>query len=118
VALRAAVYLCWLGPEGLKQVGEICLSKAVYAAKALQSHCLSLEFPAPFFKEMVVRLPFDASGAARRLAGKRILAGIPLGRFYPDLADCLLVSFTEKRTKTEIDLLAESLGDLVRRGEA
>lgn len=118
VALRAAVYLCWLGPDGIRQLGETCLAKAVYAGKALASRGLKLEFAAPFFREFVVRLPFDATGAVKMLAAKRILAGIPLGRFYPDLKDCLLVSLTEKRTKAEIDLLAASLGEMVRRGEA
>jgi glycine dehydrogenase subunit 1 len=118
VALRAAVYLCWLGLEGIKEVGELCLAKAVYAGQAFASRGLHLEFKAPFFKEFAVRLPFDAAGAARMLAGKRILAGIPLGRFYPDLSNCLLVSFTEKRTRAEIDLLVDSLAEMVLRREA
>lgn len=117
VALRAAVYLCWLGPDGIRQLGETCLAKAVYAEKALASRGIRLEFAAPFFKEFVVRLPFDALSAVRMLAGKRILAGIHLGRFYPDMANCLLISFTEKRTRAEIDLLADSLADAVRKVE-
>jgi len=38
-----------------------------------------------------------------------ILAGVPLGRWYPDLADCLLVAVTEKRTKDQIDRLCALL---------
>jgi glycine dehydrogenase subunit 1 len=38
-----------------------------------------------------------------------ILAGVPLGRWYPDLADCLLVAVTERRTKEEIDRLVQFL---------
>jgi len=36
-----------------------------------------------------------------------IFAGVPLGRWYPDMADCMLVAVTEKRTRAEIDRLAE-----------
>jgi glycine dehydrogenase subunit 1 len=38
--------------------------------------------------------------------GQHIFAGVPLGRWYPELSDCLLVAVTEKRTKEEIDRLA------------
>ena len=40
---------------------------------------------------------------------QNVLAGVPLGKWYPDLADCVLVSVTEKRTKDEIDRLAAVL---------
>ena len=42
--------------------------------------------------------------------GTSIVAGVPLGRWYPELSDCLLVAVTEKRTKDEIDRLAAVLG--------
>ena len=118
IALRAAIYLCWLGREGLREIGETCLSKAVYAEKALASRGIRREFAGPFFKEFAVRLPVEAEAAVRALARKRLLAGLPLGRFYPEMANSLLVSFTEKRTKAEIDLLAESLGSIASRQAA
>jgi glycine dehydrogenase subunit 1 len=40
---------------------------------------------------------------------RNILAGVPLGRWYPDMADCFLVAVTEKRTKEEIDALTHCL---------
>jgi glycine dehydrogenase subunit 1 len=62
------------------------------------------------FKEFVVRA---ADGQVeRRLERARaqgILAGVPLGRWYPELADCLLTAVTEKRTKAQIDRWAEAL---------
>lgn len=109
-ALRAAVYLATLGPRGLAQVAELCLQKAHYAAELVAGERLSLAFERPFFKEFVVR---DRQGqvaallAEARAAG--ILAGVPLGTWYPDLADCFLVAVTEKRTRAEIDRWAATL---------
>ena len=116
-ALRAAVYLAELGPRGLAETAELCLRKAHYARQQLpKTSRLALAFDQPTFKEFVVR---DRDGrvgdllAQARDAG--YLAGIPLGQWYPQLADCFLVTLTEKRTKTEIDGLAEVLS---ARGES
>jgi glycine dehydrogenase subunit 1 len=115
VALRAAVYLCWLGKEGLRELAGLCLSKAAYAAKGFAARGLGLEFAAPYFKEFVVRLPLAADRVTAALAGRRILAGLPLGRFYPGLENCLLVCVTEKRTKGEIDALVDAVATVAGR---
>jgi glycine dehydrogenase subunit 1 len=111
MALRAAVYLAAMGPQGMRSVAELCLQKAHYAMDRLASQAgLEPAFERPVFKEFVVRA---ADGAVdRRLdAALRdgIFAGVPLGRWYPESADCLLVAVTEKRTKAQIDRLAECL---------
>ncbi len=111
MALRATVYLAALGPSGLRQVAELCLQKAHYAATSIASiPGLSLRFSAPFFHEFVVR---DATGRVQErlaaVAEKNILAGPWLGRWFPELADCFLVAVTEKRTREEIDRLAAAL---------
>ena len=111
LALRATVYLSLLGPQGLRELSELCLQKTRYAAEALtRSGRLSLPFSRPTFKEFVVR---DHDGAVDQLlaqaAAAGFFAGVPLGQWYPDLADCFLVAVTEKRTKQEIDALAAVL---------
>ena len=111
LALRATIYLALLGPSGLRQAAELCLQKAHYLAELLeQSERLERPFTAPFFKEFVVR---DRGGqVAALLAAAQadgLLAGIELGPWYPELADCFLVTVTEKRTRTEIERLAHSL---------
>jgi len=108
MALRAAVYLAAMGPSGMRTVAELCLNKARYAAERL-SKCPSvgLAFERATFNEFVVRVgdrPVERLLEAARRRG--IFAGVPLGRWYPELADCLLVAITEKRTKEEIDRLA------------
>jgi glycine dehydrogenase subunit 1 len=111
-ALRAAIYLAQMGPQGLRETAELCVRKAHYCKQRLTSGArLSLAFDRPTFKEFVLR---DANGQVHELLEQArdagYLAGIPLGRWYPSLSDCFLVSITEKRTKTEIDGLAEALG--------
>jgi len=111
LALRAAVYLAAMGPHSMRQLAELCLQKTQYAAEQLTATAgLSPAFDQPTFKEFVVRVP-DGRVEQRLEVARRegIFAGVPLARWYPDLADCLLVAVTEKRTKEEIDRLAAVL---------
>jgi glycine dehydrogenase subunit 1 len=73
---------------------------------------LSFPEPAPFFNEFVVRLKGSAAEAVQRLAGKGILAGIPLSRYFRDRERDLLVCVTEMNPKAEIDRLADEIGRL------
>ena len=112
-ALRASIYLSLLGPQGLREAASLSVQKAHYAAEILQgSTRLERAFGAPFFKEFVVR---DRDGEVHELLSQAeqqgVLAGIPLAGFYPDLADCFLVAFTEQRTKSQIDQWAASLSN-------
>jgi glycine dehydrogenase subunit 1 len=113
LAVRAAIYLATMGPTGLADVANLCLQKAHYAAERLTAGGRwQLAFQQPTFKEFVVRASdgrVDQRLADAQKAG--IFAGLPLGRWYPELQDCLLVAVTEKRTKAEIDRLAETLGE-------
>jgi len=110
-ALRATIYLALMGPRGMAEAAELCLRKSHYAAEQLAATPgLSLAFNRPTFKEFVVR---DSVGAVDALIQQGLdagfFAGIPLGRWYPALADCMLVTVTEKRTRAEIDALAACL---------
>jgi glycine dehydrogenase subunit 1 len=110
-ALRAAIYLAELGPQGLRETAELCLRKSHYAKQRLTATPrLSLAFDRPTFKEFVVR---DRDGRVADLLAQATdagyLAGIPLDQWYPQFDDGFLVTVTEKRTKAEIDGLAEVL---------
>ncbi|MGE0606188.1 MAG: aminomethyl-transferring glycine dehydrogenase subunit GcvPA [Pirellulales bacterium] len=110
-ALRATVYLSAMGPQGMREVAELCLQKSHYAADEIcAGGRFSLPFGKPFFKEFVVR---DRDNQVETVLAKArdqgLLAGVPLSRWYPELADCFLVCVTEKRTKKEIETLAEVL---------
>jgi glycine dehydrogenase subunit 1 len=108
LALRAAVYLAAVGPDGLRTVADLCLQKARYAAARLTSGAsFTQAFARPTFKEFVVRVPGGRVDEFLESALRHeIFAGVPLARWYPDLADGLLIAVTEKRTRAQIDRLA------------
>jgi glycine dehydrogenase subunit 1 len=112
MAIAATVYLAWLGPEGLEELGRRCASKAAYAAERLtEVPGVELLFPeAAFFKEFPLRLPRPASEVLDALIERGYLAGVAL----PD-ADgrALLVAVTECRTREEIDGLALALKEVL-----
>jgi glycine dehydrogenase subunit 1 len=114
-ALRAAVYLTALGPQGLRETAELCLQKAHYAAERLcQIPGVALKFARPFFKEFTLRLRGNVADILKKLLVDRIHGGLHLGRWYQQLGDCLTVAVTEKRTKSDIDALAEALGKALK----
>jgi glycine dehydrogenase subunit 1 len=111
IALRAAIYLSALGPQGLRETADLCLQKACYAAQQIIT-CdrFEMAFAKPVFKEFVVRdLTGDVSGVIAAASEAGYLAGVPLARWYPELEDCFLVAVTENRTREEIDGLAKCL---------
>jgi glycine dehydrogenase subunit 1 len=114
-ALAAAIYLAWLGPQGLDELALRCLRGARYAAGRLTAlPGVRLAFPeAPFVKEFVVRLPADPAEVCRRLVDHGLLAGLPLAGLVPGLEDGLLVAVTERRTKDEIDRLTDAMSQVL-----
>jgi glycine dehydrogenase subunit 1 len=110
MALKAAVYLAALGPQGLKETAELCTRKAHYAAAQLAKvPGVRLRFDRPFFKEFTLALGGDVPAVLGRLLEAGYHGGLALGRWYPALADCSSVAVTEKRTRAEIDGLAAAL---------
>jgi glycine dehydrogenase subunit 1 len=114
LALAGLVYLSWLGPAGLAELGEICLALARYTRERLAERGVAAAFERPCFKELAVRLPRPAEEVVRFARGKGIHPGYPLGRDYAGMEDILLVAVTEKRTAAEIDRLAEVLAEAIR----
>ncbi|MCX7667036.1 MAG: aminomethyl-transferring glycine dehydrogenase subunit GcvPA [Gemmataceae bacterium] len=108
-ALRAAVFLTALGPQGLKETAELCLRKAHYAQAKLAEVGLNLKFNRPFFKEFTIHVPKGSIPEhLKKLREQKIFAGLDLAKWYPTLTNCLSVAVTEKRTREEIDTLAEA----------
>jgi glycine dehydrogenase subunit 1 len=110
LALRAAVYLAALGPQGLRETAELCTDKSQYAAEQLtRLPGARLRFARPFFKEFTMQLSGDVPAHLRSALEAGHHAGLHLGRWYPALNDCISVAVTEKRTKAEIDGLVTAL---------
>jgi glycine dehydrogenase subunit 1 len=104
-ALAATVYTALMGPEGLREVAELSISKAHYLAERLQASGFGLRFPdAPFLWEFAVELP-DVQRANEALLEAGIVGGLDLGN------GAMLVAVTEKRTREELDAFVEVVAD-------
>jgi glycine dehydrogenase subunit 1 len=109
-ALRAIIYLSLVGREGFLEVGRDCMDRANYAwHKITKIPGVEPAFNRRFFNEFSVRLPKDAADVVSALVDQGIAAGFPVGRYYEGMENILLLAFTEKRTKEEIDILVAKL---------
>jgi glycine dehydrogenase subunit 1 len=104
VALMATVFMSVYGKQGLRELAMQNLSKAHYLAGGLKQR-----FRGRFFNEFVVQPRRPVEEALRVLIGKKILGGVALRRFYPELGDCLLVCATEMNRREDMDALKEVL---------
>jgi glycine dehydrogenase subunit 1 len=107
LALAGLVHLSWLGPEGLREVGETCMALAGYAKERLGLPLLFSDRTT--FKEFAVRVGRPAKEAIAAARPQGVHPGYAIGRDYSGMDDVLLVAVTEKRTRAEIDRLAEVL---------
>src|SRR5829696_10493477 len=108
LALAGLVYLSWLGPQGLREMGETCLALGEYAKQALTEAGAELLFPnRTTFKEFAIRVGRPARDAIADARKQGIHPGYAVGRDYDGLDDALLVCVTEKKTPADIDRLAE-----------
>ena len=114
LALGGLVYLTWLGPQGLRELGETCLSLSAYAKQQLQERAglEPLFSDRATFKEFAVRVGRNAREAVAAARERGVHPGYPLGRDYEGMDDVLLVAVTEKRTPQQIDRLADVLAEV------
>ncbi len=107
-ALAATIYLSLLGRTGLRLLAEQNLAKAHYAAGRLREiPGVATPFTGPCFNEFVVKVPGDAECLLEDLRGEKIIGGLHLREFYPELANHLLLCFTELVSRAAIDRLVE-----------
>jgi len=106
VALMATVFMTVCGKQGLRELAAQNLAKAHYLAAKLP-----LRFSAPFFNEFVVRARGRSPDAVNQaLLERNIIGGLPLGRFYPELEDCVLLCATETSPRAAMDAVAKEFG--------
>ena len=115
MALAATIHCAVLGTSGLRQAAEANLANAHYLAQLLsQIDGCEVAGAAPFFNEFPLRLPKEAGQIATALLKEGLLAGLPLGRYFPARANQLLVCATELRTKAEMERFAEAMKKVLR----
>jgi glycine dehydrogenase subunit 1 len=109
-ALGGIVYLSWLGKRGLVELGELLVQRTAFARNRLAGiDGVELLHEDPVVREFAIRLAAPVPDVLERCAADGIAAGYPLAPEYPEYEDGLLVAITERRTREDIDRLADSL---------
>jgi glycine dehydrogenase subunit 1 len=116
-ALGGVVYLSWLGRRGLVELGELLLARTEYARRTLGAiDGVELLHEQPVVREFAVRLSGGGrdtvSKVVERCVAQGVNPGVPLGRLGLE-EDGLLIAITERRTREQIDRLADVLGAAV-----
>jgi glycine dehydrogenase subunit 1 len=112
VALMVNIFMTVYGKVGLRELAKQNLAKAAYAADQFSKHAKVLFAGAPRFNEFVAETSEDPYAINSRLLGHKIVGGLPLKKFYPELGNAALWCCTELTTRSMIDtavgLVAES----------
>ena len=104
IALMATVFMTVYGKEGLRELAEQNLAKAHYLAGKLKPR-----FSGPFFNEFVASANGRSPGQINEaLLQKKIIGGLPLERYYPELKNTMLLCATEMSRREKLDLVAEA----------
>ena len=108
MAIAASVYLAWLGPRGLVELGEVSAALAGYAADRLTAiDGVERRGDGPFFKEFALTFDGrDPEDVRVELARRGFLVG-------PVVDGALIVACTERRTRDEVDGLAGAMGEVL-----
>ena len=114
-ALGGVIYLAWLGKRGLVELGELLVRRTAYARERLAAvDGVELLHEAPVVREFAVRVDAPVGAVLDACAADGIAAGYPLARDYPEHADGLLIAITERRSREDIDRLADSLAEAIK----
>jgi glycine dehydrogenase subunit 1 len=113
VALMATIFLTVYGKEGIRELAEHNLAKAEYAAETLaaQAGAKLLFTGAPRFHEFVLGTVESPSVWNQRLLDERIIGGLDLSKWYPELGNATLWCATELITREQIDTAAKVLAE-------
>ncbi len=105
-AVAAAMHMASLGGSGFRDLSQLNRDKSEYLKGELVKAGCKIIFDAPTFNEFVISFPETSPNIHARLLAKKIVPGVPLGPYYPELHDRYLVCVTETKTKEDMDALA------------
>ncbi|HEY6397835.1 MAG TPA: aminomethyl-transferring glycine dehydrogenase subunit GcvPA, partial [Solirubrobacteraceae bacterium] len=116
-ALAGVIYLSWLGRRGIVELAELMVQRTAYARDRLCAiEGVELLHEQPVVREFALTLPIPVPEALAACRERGVNPGYPLARDYPEHPDGLLVALTERRTRTDIDKLADALEAAARAG--
>jgi glycine dehydrogenase subunit 1 len=104
-ALAAVMYMASLGGTGIRELARLNRDKAEYLKKGLKGAGCKIAFDTPTFNEFVVQFPTDFDAAYSRLLKKKIVPGLSLATYYPELAGYYLLCVTETKSRDDMDAL-------------
>jgi len=104
-ALAASMYMASLGGTGLRELARLNYDKTEYLKGLFKKARFTVPFESPTFNEFVIEMPSGFADVRRRLLEKKIVAGLPLAPYYPELTDHYLFCVTETTTKEDMDIL-------------
>jgi glycine dehydrogenase subunit 1 len=108
-ALAAAIYMASVGGTGIKKLAGLNHDKAEYLKQELKKAGFKISFESPTFNEFVVELPAGFDSVYDRLLEKKIVAGLPLTEYYPELTGHYLLCATETMSKNDMDVLVREV---------
>ena len=112
-ALMATIYCSLLGKRGIRDVAVQNVEKTQYAFSELQKvTSLKVLFQGPRFNELVIQLSLPLRRVESRFNSAKVVPGLALERYYPSLQNSLLLSFTETKSKAQIDYLVQLFREL------
>ncbi len=108
-ALAAAMYMVSAGGTGMRELARINHDKAEYLKKELRKAGFKISFDRPTFNEFVVEFPAGFEATYERLLAKKIVAGVSLAHYYPELANHYLLCVTETKSREDMDDLVREI---------
>lgn len=113
-ALMSVIYMSLLGKEGMKDLALTNFKKAEFTRQELEKiDGVEVKRSTPTFNEFTVCLPKDAGDVVNAMINRGFAAGFPLGRYYEDMENYMIVAVTEKRTKPEIMNYVKNLKEVL-----
>jgi glycine dehydrogenase subunit 1 len=108
-ALAAAMYMASVGGTGMRELARLNHDKSEYLKTKLKNAGFTITFDSPTFNEFVVEFPSGFEATYKRLLEKKIVAGLSLAPYYPELSSHYLLCVTETRSKEDMDALVREV---------
>jgi glycine dehydrogenase subunit 1 len=108
-ATAATMYMAMLGGTGFRELAALNHDKAEYLKTELRKAGSTIVFDSPIFNEFVVQFPAGSKVVYHQLLEKKIVGGLPLESYYPEMADRYLLCATETSSKADMDALVKEV---------
>lgn len=108
-AAMSAMYMALIGGTGVRKLARLNYDKAEYLKSELAKAGFGIPFSRPTFNEFVVKAPAGFEARRRELLDKKIVAGLPLDDYYPDLSGHYLLCVTETAARDDMDALVKEV---------